>query len=318
MKSCKKLATSKAIVATAAIVGILVIGECLARFWLGLGDPPLSIGDSEIDYIFAPNQMCHRFGNTIVYNDASMRCDFNVMERRRDVCRIFVVGDSVVNGGVLTDHKDLATTLLQEGGDASRTKFQICNVSAGSRGPGNYAAYFRKYRKLVEGQDIVVIEVNSHDLWEDDPHKTGGANVDKDIAIPGRKPFCAMWEGFYRYFLPRAKGILGNVQVNTKVDVPIWGVDVEDDSAKFNIAALSEVYALPWKARYMLIHRSRQEAQDVKVTAGELAFREYAEKNGIVIIELPLGAADYRDKIHLSVNGQKKMADAIRKAVLAK
>ena len=50
----------------------LLVGlECLARFCLGLGDPPLSIPDKTIDYLFAPNQVCHRFGNLIVYNNVS-------------------------------------------------------------------------------------------------------------------------------------------------------------------------------------------------------------------------------------------------------
>ena len=58
---------------------IVVLAELIARYTLGLGDPPLAIADCEIDYIFAPNQNCNRFGNHIVYNDASMRCDFDVL-----------------------------------------------------------------------------------------------------------------------------------------------------------------------------------------------------------------------------------------------
>ena len=53
--------------------------ELFSRYYLGLGNPPLCIADQEIDYIFAPNQDCNRVGNRIVYNNVSMRCDFDVM-----------------------------------------------------------------------------------------------------------------------------------------------------------------------------------------------------------------------------------------------
>lgn len=60
-------------------VSVLVVAELVSRYWLGLGDPPLVIGDPGVDYIFATNQNCNRFGNRIIYNDASMRCDFDVL-----------------------------------------------------------------------------------------------------------------------------------------------------------------------------------------------------------------------------------------------
>ena len=308
----------KKIVVTASLGVVLALGvELFVRYGLGLGYPPLSIPDTEIDYVFAPNQDCHRFGNHIVYNDCSMRCDFDVNGGNSPEERIFIVGDSVVNGGVLTDHGDLATTILQEWMDVTRKNIQVCNISAGSWGPGNYAAYFRKYRNLVGTNDTVIVEVNSHDLWEDDPKKTGGANVGKDIALPDHKPRCATWDGFDRYFMPRVRKWLGKAQVNTKVDVPKWGNDAENESAKYNFASLDEIYALSWARKYLLIHRSRQETQENRITSGEAAFRKYADDRGIPIIDLKLnGNEDFRDAIHLSESGQRKMADAIGDVIL--
>ena len=123
----------------AAVACILIIGELFARYGLGLGEPPISIPDEHIDYLFAPNQVCHRFGNVLRYNNKSMRCDFDVVEP----CEggVLVIGDSVINGGALTDHEKLATTILQR----KYKNIPFYNVSAGSWGPGNYAAYLRKY-----------------------------------------------------------------------------------------------------------------------------------------------------------------------------
>ena len=293
---------------------IVVLAELIARYGLGLGDPPIAVGDAEIDYIFAPNQDCNRFGNRIVYNDASMRCDFDVLTGRAGE-GIFVVGDSVVNGGVLTDHKDLATTILQEQFDQSRKNIQVCNVSAGSWGPGNYAAYLGKHNDLVGTNDIVVVEVNSHDLWEDDPTKAGGKMVGKDNFLIDHKPWCALWDGFDRYFIPRVRRWLGKAQVNTKIDVPKWEKDTESERAKYNLQMLDEIYALPWKKKFLLLWRSKQETVEDKETVGESVFRKYAISRDIPIIHISLSESDYRDTIHPSIQGQRKMAAAIRRAL---
>ena len=285
--------------------------ELFCRFYLGLGDPPISIPDAEIDYIFAPNQDCSRFGNTVIYNNLSMRCELD-LDIADKPSRVFVVGDSVINGGVLTDQSDLATTLLQKKRDPIGKDWQVCNVSAGSWGPGNYAAFFRRHRNHVRTNDVLIVEVNSHDLWEDDPLLTAGRNVGRDIALPDRKPCCALWDGFHRYFLPRLRKWCGKAQVNTKVDIPKWQTDAGNESAKYNLTMLDEVFSLPCRRKALLIYRSRIETQKEIESVGERAFREWAEDKGLPIIKPVLNVeSDYRDKIHPSVSGQRKIADAI-------
>ena len=293
---------------TLVAIASLGLAELAARHLLGLGDPPVSVADAEIDYLFAPNQDCNRFGNRIVYNNLSMRCDFDVDENCR-TSRVYVVGDSVVNGGVLTDHAALATTLLQR----DRTRAQVCNISAGSWGPGNYAAYFRRHPGLRGG--TLVVEVNSHDLWEDDPKESGGRFVGKDVAFPDRKPWCALWDGFNRYFMPRARRWLHLRQVNTKVDVPKWGEDANDPAAVRNLRELDWLFGEPFDKKVLLIHRSRQETRNSGViSAGEERFRAWARKRGMPCLLLELDAErDYRDQIHLNEEGQLKLYEALRK-----
>ena len=222
------------------------------------------------------------------------------------------MGDSVVNGGVLTDHKDLATTILQEQLDPSRTKIQVCNIGVGSWGPGNCVGYFRKYQHIIGTNDILVVEVNSHDLWEDDPKQTGGRNIGKDIAMPDHKPWCALWDGFGRYLMPRIRIILGLSKVNTKVDVPKWEEDSKNEQAKYNLIMLDELFSLPFRGKALLIWRSRQEVRNGSETAGESAFRLWAKSRGIQVISVEANAdEDYRDKIHPNPYGQKKIAEAI-------
>jgi hypothetical protein len=179
---------------------MLVGGELFARFYLGLGDPPLMQADPEIEYLFKPDQDCRRFGNHIKYNHYSMRSD-DFPQRKSDPneLRVLVVGDSVVNGGTLTDQSKLATTLLRDrlAADLKRPVV-VGNVSAGSWGPPNELAYLKRYGLF--DADVVVIVLSSHD-FADVP--TFEPYVGVSPAAPEHKPVLALWEGFVRYLLPK-------------------------------------------------------------------------------------------------------------------
>ena len=117
-----------------ALLVLLIAAELFARFYLGLGDPPLSMADPEIEYLFKPDQTCYPFHKRVHYNAWSMRSeDFPRHKSQPDELRVMVFGDSVVNGGSLTDHADLATTILQRrlSEDLGRPVV-VGNISAGS------------------------------------------------------------------------------------------------------------------------------------------------------------------------------------------
>ena len=54
---------------------IFVGGELVSRIILGLGDPPLYVTHSKIEYMLKPNQNLYRFGNHIIVNNFGMRSD---------------------------------------------------------------------------------------------------------------------------------------------------------------------------------------------------------------------------------------------------
>src|SRR5437667_9094846 len=77
---------------------VLIAGELFARFYLGLGDPPLSMFDAEMEYRFKPSMSYRRFGNRIHYNAWSMRSeDFPPHKSSPDELRVMILGDSVIN-----------------------------------------------------------------------------------------------------------------------------------------------------------------------------------------------------------------------------
>lgn len=292
------------------LVAVTIVGmELCARLVLGLGNPPLSLADEEIDYLFAPNQRCSRFGNRIDYNNLSMRQDFDV-DKVYTGKRLFVVGDSVVNGGVLTDQDDLATAILTQ----KFPEYQVCNVSAGSWGPGNCAAYFRRYQWLVREGDVLVLEASSHDLWEDDPRESKGKIVGSR-SFPSKKPFCALWDGFYRYGWPKFAAKLGIYQArNKKIDVvPELN---KDELEAYNVSSLQAILSLPFEKKYLMMFRSRYESELGEPTEGERKICEVARSLGAEVFVVALDpTTEFRDTIHPNNAGQRKMAEIIYEKV---
>lgn len=190
----------------------LFLGELFARYILGLGDPPLSISHPKIEYMYKPNQDVSRFGNRILINQYGMRSqNFPRKKKSIDETRIMIFGDSVINGGNLTDHKDLATTIVQNEVSKSLTQPVIVgNISAGSWGPGNWLAYAQEYGFFQA--DIIILVLSSHD-WSDNP----SFKPLNPTTHPQDKPILALQEGVTRY-LPRYLPDIPELNAREKVE----------------------------------------------------------------------------------------------------
>lgn len=174
----------KSLVLIAFAVFALVGAEVFARFQVGLGDPPLTVRDPDIEYLFKPSRCYRRFGNDVCYNRWSMRSP------EADRFPILVLGDSVVNGGSLTDDSRLGTAIL-----ARHLGVAVGNVSAGSWGPPNLLEYTERFGWF--GAQSVIVVASSHDL-DDIPTFSATLGID----FPEEPPVAALWEAARRY-LPR-------------------------------------------------------------------------------------------------------------------
>lgn len=137
--------------------------------------------------MFAPDQEVYRFGNLQAYNAQGMRSP--PMETVFQPRRILVFGDSVLNGGNLTDQSELGTTL------ATSDDLFFGNVSAGSWGPANMHAWFREFGSM--GADTAIIVVSSHDLSD-----LPSFEPLDPTTHPMQPPLSALTEAFTRY-IPR-------------------------------------------------------------------------------------------------------------------
>lgn len=298
------------------VAGVLFLGlEMYARFSLGLGDPPLSMADPEIEYLFKPNQRCHRFGNFIQYNAFSMRNQDLTASKPSNSVRVLMFGDSVLNGGAQTDQRDLATTIASGTlSQALQKPVVVCHISAGSWGPPNCAAYRKRYGLF--GADMVGLVVSAHDAWD---VPTFAPLVGIHPGFPGRKPLSAVMEGFSRYLLPRIQSRLYARQRDPEQSDPM---SVPGDKARQWVEVRTAVRQLLQDgtnapaSRFLIFHRTQSDWRTGKIDAGETLFREEAAKESVPLFLLELDPeTDYRDNIHINPTGQRKLATLTHRIV---
>lgn len=296
---------------------LFIAGELFARFYLGLGDPPLSQFDPTMEYLFKPDQNCRRFRNHIKYNHYSMRSDdFPLHKSQPNELRVMVVGDSVINGGVLTDQANTCTSLLQQklAQDLHRP-VTVGNISAGSWGPPNELAYLKKFGLF--DADVVVIVLSSHD-YADAP--TFEPVVDVNPSWPGHKPALALWEGFTRYLLPKLHHRTVSEEAYIAATAPPKQSDIDWCSKSLHgmIAMARDHGAKVLVAQ----HLERAETIDSPYPGHNVILHECLS-DGITPIQLGpafdaarrQGHDPYRDVIHPNNTGDQIIATTLQQAV---
>jgi lysophospholipase L1-like esterase len=295
-------------------LGAIAVAEGVARFGLGLGDPPLMVADPQIEYLFRPNATYRRFGHRVHYNAYSMRSDdFPPHKSASDEVRILMIGDSVVNGGAQTDQSELATALVQgELAGVLHRRVTVGNVSAGSWGPPNMLAYIRRFG--IFDADVVVLVLSTHDAI-DLPTFAPIVGVDPDF--PDRKPLLAIDELLFRY-APRCLGLHSP---------PTPAPSDEHAALRECLAAECGILQAARAAGAVAIvaqHLERSEIGRAEASYHRLIASE-ATRCGARAVQLgpaferaiAAGEQPYRDNIHPNARGQRLMADVAEPAILA-
>jgi hypothetical protein len=294
----------------ASLLGLATLfagGEVFARFVLGLGDPPLSVAHPTIEYMFKA-QDAQRFGNRFLVNEYGMRNEALSPAPARDETRVLVYGDSVVNGGALTDHKDLATTDATYWSSRRNARpFVYLNVSAESWGPGNQLAHMKTYGFF--GASAAILVLSSHDA-NDEPTF---APLDPSTH-PTKAPFSALTEGASRY-LPRVAQWAGFAAARPQTDAsPTVGVFASEN-------ALQEIFDLMAAQRLpacVFMHPTRQEIASAPAEGHGLISRLAVER-GVPVFNLAetykgttIPERVYRDDIHITKFGHAALSKTLR------
>ncbi|MBT4779224.1 MAG: hypothetical protein HON97_02125 [Polaribacter sp.] len=286
---------------------LIVLSICLElflRMYFGFCDTVLVREDSEFEYIAQANQKRFRFRNHAIYNSFSMRSE----EVDTSSIKILGFGDSIINGGVLTDQDSLATTILSDTlSKIYGTKIQFLNISAGSWGPDNCYAYLKKYGDF--GAKSIFLFFSSHDAYD---NMNFEKIVDNHSSFKSKQYSVAQYELVNRYLVNTIKRKLKKKSIETDN----LGINKKKDNALFNTGFSSFLDYSKSKNIPVTIylHADTKELKLESYNEQGQEIIKFANDNDIPIIldlENGLKLSDFRDYIHLNSNGQRKLANTI-------
>ncbi|MBL4624610.1 MAG: hypothetical protein JKY42_05670 [Flavobacteriales bacterium] len=285
-----------------AILAICLLStEVFLRTYYGFCDTVLLKEDVDFEYIALPNQDRFRFRSRILYNSKSMRSE----EVSSTAKKILGFGDSIINGGVLTDQDSLATTILsdsltQRGGK----EVQFLNISAGSWGPDNCYAYLTKFGDFDASH--LFLFVSSHDAYD---NMNFEKVVDIHKSFPSKQYSFALAELLDRYLIPR----LFTSKKKLASDEKNIGINKKTPNSAFNTGfnsflSYTTLHNIPFT---IYLHADKEELKQGSYNEQGLEIITFAKENKISIIldlENNLKMSDFRDDIHINEKGQRKLA----------
>lgn len=283
---------------------VFVVGELVLRFAFGFCDALLYRESDKYEYIAQPNQDRHRFGAHIYYNSYSQRND----EPDSTKVRVLGLGDSVLFGGTWMDQDSLASTLFSD-----ETGTQMLNISSGSWGPDNCAAYLKENGTFDASAMILVC--SSHDAFDVMTHVPVVGVVP---TYPDRQYKLAWTELIDRYLVPRIRMMFGKTEVKLDPDEQVvknseFKNTVRQKSSSFNngfvqLLDISQKKSIPMA---IYLHAERDEIKAGLYNEMGQKIIEWAAEHDVCLIEgLRAGETEnmYHDKIHFNEAGQRFLA----------
>ena len=289
------------------VSALVVLLEFTLRFAFGFCDALLYQSSDNYEYIAQPNQNRLRFGAHIHYNSYSQRNEEPDSAR----VKILGLGDSVIFGGTWMDQDSLATTLF-----SNETGMQMLNISAGSWGPDNCAAYLKE--KGTFGAKAMILVCSSHDAYD---VMSFTPVVGVYPTYPERQYRLAIVELMDRYLMPRVRSFFLKQKQRLDPDVAVVNKMsqkfVTKKSLLFNpgfdqLKNMADSLHIPFG---VYLHAETGELMQGSYNEMGYEIMEWAEKNGVPLMKgMDRGENEsmYKDMIHLNGKGQKHLAASLK------
>lgn len=301
------------LIVLASILGLGVLAEIGLRVTQGLGNPPLYIEDEDIGYLLAPNQKLRRAGNLIEINQYSMRNQEIEPEKPQSTERIFLLGDSVVNGSWWTDQADILSSLLAKKLQAINNKPQeVFNASTNSWGPRNELAYLKRYGLF--DADALILIINTDDLFATKPTSLV---VGESYSYPSKPPALALVE-LYQFYLASPRKIPELEKLGSQRDANLAA----------NLTAIKEIKAIAEESntRFILaltpLRREFKEGSTEEEKQARRSLQQLVKTSNINYLDFlqiwsdfPQPEFLYRDHIHPSPQGNTKIIEQLSSEV---
>ncbi len=285
---------------------LLALAEVLLRFFFGFGVVPVYYPSNSYEYALVPGQQLQRLGNEFSINAEGMRS----APLSGNEFRVLKFGDSVLNGGIRTDQKELCSSILEVKLADLNTekKVRILNVSNGSWGPDNAFAWMEEHGRF--DAVMIVLVFSSHD-WQDQM---------SFIDVVGRVPFYPAEQpttaisDFISWGWSRTFGSVAWDHLPSMVThVPA--------KAEFNTgwAAFIEYCAQERVPLLVYHHAEAGEARSGTWNENGQKLEAYLLQNRVTVlsgIDSEFDNDDYRDEIHPTASGQRKIALALEPVIV--
>lgn len=306
----KKLVSKKWITIFVSLLVLFLFVEIILRYVFGFCGAVLYQSSPAYEYIAQPNQHRYRFFSHIDYNSYSQRSE----EPDSTKTIVLGLGDSVIFGGTMLDQDSIATTLFSK-----ETGMQMLNISSGSWGPDNCAAYLKE--KGTFGAKAMVLVCSSHDAFDVMSHIPV---VGIYPNYPDKQYKLAIWEVIDRYLMPRIKVYFRGKQLldpdaqvveKVKNDEGVAKKALNFDPGFDQLLLISEEKHIPF---FIYLHPEVGEVMSRKYKEGGLMIMEWAKTHHVKLIDgLNEGVTVdmYRDVIHLNEKGQRNLANSLKKMI---
>lgn len=288
---------------------IIILGlstlEITLRLW-GFCDALLYNHSDKYEYIAQPNQDRYRFGAHIHYNFYSQRND----EPDSTKTIILGLGDSVLFGGTWMDQDSLASTIFSK-----ETGMQMLNISAGSWGPDNCAAYLKE--KGTFNAKAMILVCSSHDAYDVMSH-TPVVGVYPNY--PTKQYNSAIIELIDRYIFPRIKYYTLKTKMKFDPDETIVSnivnSSVKKKSTQFNpgFALLKDIANSLQIPFIIYLHAETNEIAKGQYNEMGQEIIKWTETNSVPLINgIQNGETTdmYKDVIHFNEKGQRHLANIL-------
>lgn len=293
-----------------AVSAVLLLGAEGVCRGLGLHTPvlyePTSYGFRPV-----PNQNIRRFGNRIFYDGVGLRSEPHSVAPLPGVVRILCLGDSITNGGAVTDQGDTFPYRLTEELAQKGVRAEVLNASSPGWAVANEAIWLGQFGTL--NSRYLVWTLNTYDLFQ---AAAPSGTVGSHPSFPRVAPFLGLQELLFRYLLPR-------VLENTLAADP--GAIEEGDYGEVVLSVrrilgsmIGAVRSQGTEAVIVLIeHPSRMDRQDIEIANLEgllnsmkVPFARISEHMGG-----RGGTRLFRDGVHPNPEGNRVIASILARRI---
>lgn len=279
-------------VVISAVVFVVALEAALRL--IGLGNPPIAVRDTELEYRLVPNAVYHRWGNRIEIGDHGFRSETLPDLPRDNELRLLLIGDSVVYGNHFLDQDETISSRLAGLLSTPSCKVRVIPMAVSSWGPMNQAAALERHGTF--GASEIAIVLSGHDLF--DTPLENGSLVPYRLSEPIGAIGDAIEAVFERYF-----------HATTSHSLPPF-----EERVKLSLEALDEIADKITSSNIELRLVYNATTQERRAGISDLGIRifDWAHSRGVASLDLGgVQGIGYRDHIHPNADGALRIAEAL-------